>query len=99
NLFPRVSGGNSLAQVARGHDLAIEYTARLLRHTVRHNGPVKRKEINPSCAAPPWRSSRRCSHEHAMKPFRLCVFVATFLLRKPVKRPRTLINTSAEEGT
>lgn len=29
------------------HRLACEYIARLLRHTVNHNGPVKRKEINP----------------------------------------------------
>lgn len=29
------------------HQVAIEYAARLLRHTVNHNGPVKRKEINP----------------------------------------------------
>ena len=28
------------------HSLAMEYIARLLRHTCRHNGPVKRKEIN-----------------------------------------------------
>jgi hypothetical protein len=28
------------------HVLAMEYIARLLRHTVDHNGPVKRKEIN-----------------------------------------------------
>lgn len=29
------------------HTLAMEYIARLLRHTVRHNGPVKRHEIDP----------------------------------------------------
>lgn len=29
------------------HELAMEYIARLLRRTVRHNGPVMRKEINP----------------------------------------------------
>jgi hypothetical protein len=29
------------------HSLAMEYAARLLRHTIRHNGPVKRSEINP----------------------------------------------------
>ena len=28
------------------HKFAIEYCARLLRFTVNHNGPVKRKEIN-----------------------------------------------------
>lgn len=29
------------------HPLAMEYIARLLRHTVNHNGPVKRHEIDP----------------------------------------------------
>jgi hypothetical protein len=29
------------------HELALEYAARLLRFTVKHNGPVLRKEINP----------------------------------------------------
>jgi len=29
------------------HRFAIEYCARLLRFTINHNGPVKRKEINP----------------------------------------------------
>ena len=29
------------------HTLAMEYIARLLRHTVNHNGPVKRHEIDP----------------------------------------------------
>jgi hypothetical protein len=28
------------------HAFAIEFAARLLRFTVEHNGPVKRKEIN-----------------------------------------------------
>ncbi|OQW77758.1 MAG: hypothetical protein BVN33_01660 [Proteobacteria bacterium ST_bin13] len=28
------------------HELAMEYIARLLRHTVKHNGPVKRHEID-----------------------------------------------------
>ena len=28
------------------HTFALEYTARLLRFTVNHHGPVKRKEIN-----------------------------------------------------
>jgi len=27
--------------------VAMEYIARLLRHTVRHNGPVVRHEIDP----------------------------------------------------
>jgi len=30
----------------RNHKFAIEYCARLLRFTIDHNGPVKRKEIN-----------------------------------------------------
>lgn len=30
----------------RDHTLAMEYIARLLRHTVNHNGPVKRHEID-----------------------------------------------------
>ena len=29
------------------HAMAMEYAARLLRHTIRHNGPVLRGEINP----------------------------------------------------
>jgi len=29
------------------HPLSLEYAARLLRHTTRHNGPVKRHEIDP----------------------------------------------------
>lgn len=29
------------------HEFAIEYCARLLRFTINHHGPVKRKEINP----------------------------------------------------
>jgi hypothetical protein len=37
--FKSVSKGN--------HQFAIEFAARLLRFTVNHNGPVKRKEINP----------------------------------------------------
>lgn len=31
----------------KDHELAMEYAARLLRHTIRHNGPVVRKEIIP----------------------------------------------------
>jgi len=30
------------------HPLAMEYIARLLRHTVRHNGPILRREIDSS---------------------------------------------------
>jgi hypothetical protein len=39
--------GNSFQKAMKlDHPLAMEYIARLLRHTVRHNGPVLRKEIN-----------------------------------------------------
>ncbi len=34
-------------QMMKNHPFAIEYTARLLRHTDRHNGPVHRHEIDP----------------------------------------------------
>lgn len=34
-------------QMKKQHAFALEYAARLLRFTVRHNGPVLRKEINP----------------------------------------------------
>lgn len=36
-----------ISGIKNGKMFAIEYAARLLRFTVRHNGPVKRKEINP----------------------------------------------------
>jgi hypothetical protein len=35
------------AAMKSDHQFCIEYTARLLRHTVRANGPVVRNEINP----------------------------------------------------
>lgn len=35
------------AAMKADHLLAMEYIARLLRHTVNHNGPVKRHEIDP----------------------------------------------------
>lgn len=35
------------AAMKADHALAMEYIARLLRHTVNHNGPVKRHEIDP----------------------------------------------------
>jgi len=34
------------AAMKADHPLAMEYVARLLRHTIRHHGPVKRHEIN-----------------------------------------------------
>jgi hypothetical protein len=36
-----------IAQMKIDHSFAIEFAARLLRFTVKHNGPVLRKEINP----------------------------------------------------
>lgn len=36
-----------IVQIKADHRFAIEFAARLLRFTVNHNGPVKRKEINP----------------------------------------------------
>lgn len=36
-----------IVQMKADHRFAIEFAARLLRFTVNHNGPVKRKEINP----------------------------------------------------
>lgn len=51
DLVTRVVGsmdGNAFqSAIKSNHVLAMEYIARLLRHTVRHNGPVKRREINP----------------------------------------------------
>jgi hypothetical protein len=39
--------GNDFQQAMKdNHPLAMEYIARLLRHTVNHNGPVKRHEID-----------------------------------------------------
>jgi hypothetical protein len=35
------------AAMKQDHRLAMEYVARLLRRTVKHHGPVKRREINP----------------------------------------------------
>ena len=34
------------AAMKENHSLAMEFIARLLRHTIRHNGPVKRGEID-----------------------------------------------------
>jgi hypothetical protein len=39
--------GNEFQQAMKeNHPLAMEYIARLLRHSVKHNGPVKRHEID-----------------------------------------------------
>jgi hypothetical protein len=35
------------ALMKTNHTVAFNYISRLLRHTIRHNGPVKRSEINP----------------------------------------------------
>lgn len=39
--------GEFIREMKSNHGLAMEYIARLLRHTIRHNGPTLRKEINP----------------------------------------------------
>lgn len=39
-------GGKFQRAMKTDHALAMEYAARLLRHTVRHNGPVLRHEID-----------------------------------------------------
>lgn len=45
-------------QMKKDHMLAMEYIARLLRHTVNHNGPVKRHEIDQ------WLSSKAAAEFH-----------------------------------
>ena len=52
DLLRRTSGGNTdcetfIETTKRNHQFAFEFCARLLRFTVNHHGPVKRKEINP----------------------------------------------------
>ena len=50
NLLESVSGETDCATFRAvsksNHRFAIEYCARLLRYTINHHGPVKRKEIN-----------------------------------------------------
>lgn len=50
NLLHQVSGKTDCdtfrATTKSNHKFAIEYCARLIRFTVNHNGPIKRKEIN-----------------------------------------------------
>ncbi len=42
------ANGDEFQRVMKSdHRLAIEYAARLLRHTTHHNGPAKRHEIDP----------------------------------------------------
>ena len=50
-LLRRASGGRTdcptfIVVTKQNHQFAFEYCARLLRFTVNHHGPVKRKEIN-----------------------------------------------------
>lgn len=42
-----LDGDHFQRAMKQDHQLAMEYVARLLRHTVAHHGPVKRHEINP----------------------------------------------------
>ncbi|HYG80553.1 MAG TPA: hypothetical protein VD861_09210 [Pyrinomonadaceae bacterium] len=51
NLLAEASGGRTdcetfIVVTKENHQFAFEYCARLLRFTVNHHGPVKRKEIN-----------------------------------------------------
>lgn len=50
NLLHQASGatdcGTFIKTTKSNHKFAIEYCARLIRFTVNHNGPIKRKEIN-----------------------------------------------------
>jgi hypothetical protein len=52
DLLAQASGGDTSCEkfitvTKENHRFAIEFCARLLRFTVNHHGPVKRKEINP----------------------------------------------------
>ena len=52
NLLEKASGGRTdcetfIVVTKENHPFAFEFCARLLRFTVNHHGPVKRKEINP----------------------------------------------------
>lgn len=52
SLLRKASGGKTdcttfIAVSKKDHQFAFEFCARLLRFTVNHHGPVKRKEINP----------------------------------------------------
>ena len=44
---PSFSVRDFIRTMKKDHVFAMEYIARLLRHTVQHNGPVARKEIHP----------------------------------------------------
>ena len=52
DLLSKSSGGDTscekfITTMKQDHEFAFEFCARLLRFTVNHHGPVKRKEINP----------------------------------------------------
>ena len=52
DLLRKASGGNTdcetfITVTKQNHGFAFEFCARLLRFTVDHHGPVKRKKINP----------------------------------------------------
>jgi len=52
SLLKKASGGKTdcetfIVVMKENHRFAFEFCARLLRFTVNHHGPVKRKEINP----------------------------------------------------
>lgn len=63
------------AAMMSNHRLAIEYAARLLRHTIRHNGPVNRGEINA------WLK------KEAVKEFQSAIALAQGLLGRPAAPP------------
>lgn len=42
-----LGGDRFQVEMKRDHEFAIEFIVRLLRHTVDHNGPATRHEINP----------------------------------------------------
>jgi peptidoglycan hydrolase-like protein with peptidoglycan-binding domain len=44
---PKRDGDAFQVLMKTNHTVAFNYISRLLRHTIRHNGPVKRGEINP----------------------------------------------------
>jgi hypothetical protein len=46
NNIGSVEGNAFQVEMKRNHQFAMEYIARLLRRTTRHNGPVKRHEID-----------------------------------------------------
>ena len=47
NRLGTLDGKTFQAEMKSDHTLAMEYIARLLRHTVNHHGPVKNHHIHP----------------------------------------------------